>query len=36
MDIPTTVKNKALVEKRREQIVLTAIKLFSLPDLPPT
>jgi AcrR family transcriptional regulator/NAD(P)-dependent dehydrogenase (short-subunit alcohol dehydrogenase family) len=28
-DIPTTVKNKALVEKRREQIVLAAIKLFS-------
>ena len=28
-DIPTTVKNKALVEKRRRQIVLAAIKLFS-------
>ena len=28
-DIPTTVKNKALVEKKREQIVLSAIKLFS-------
>lgn len=27
--IPTTVKNKDLVEKRREQIVLAAIKLFS-------
>ena len=29
MDIPTTVKNKNLVEKRRRQIVLAAIKLFS-------
>ena len=29
MDIPTTVKNKDLVEKRRRQIVLAAIKLFS-------
>jgi NAD(P)-dependent dehydrogenase (short-subunit alcohol dehydrogenase family)/AcrR family transcriptional regulator len=28
-DIPTTVKNKGLVEKRREQIILAAIKLFS-------
>ena len=28
-NIPTTVKNKKLVEKRREQIVLAAIKLFS-------
>lgn len=28
-DIPTTVKNKELVEKRREQIVLAAITLFS-------
>ena len=28
-DIPTTIKNKALVEKRRGQIVLAAIKLFS-------
>ena len=27
--IPTTVKNKELVAKRREQIVLAAIKLFS-------
>lgn len=27
--IPTTVKNKDLVSKRREQIVLAAIKLFS-------
>ncbi len=27
--IPTTVKSKELVEKRREQIVLAAIKLFS-------
>lgn len=27
--IPTTVKNKELVEKRRNQIVLAAIKLFS-------
>ncbi len=27
--IPTKVKSKALVEKRREQIVLAAIKLFS-------
>jgi len=27
--IPTTVKNQKLVEKRREQIVLAAIKLFS-------
>ncbi|MFH1982628.1 MAG: SDR family oxidoreductase [Pseudomonadota bacterium] len=29
MDIPTTVKNKDLVEKRRRQIILAAIKLFS-------
>lgn len=28
-EIPTTVKNKDLVSKRREQIVLAAIKLFS-------
>lgn len=28
-DIPTTVKSKRLVEKRREQLVLAAIKLFS-------
>lgn len=28
-DIPTTVKNEDLVSKRREQIVLAAIKLFS-------
>ncbi|WP_319521462.1 SDR family oxidoreductase [uncultured Desulfosarcina sp.] len=28
-DIPTTVKNKKLVEKRRQQIILAAIKLFS-------
>ncbi|MBW2559047.1 MAG: SDR family oxidoreductase [Deltaproteobacteria bacterium] len=28
-DIPTTIKNEALVKKRREQIVLAAIKLFS-------
>jgi len=28
-EIPTTNKNKKLVEKRREQIVLAAIKLFS-------
>ncbi len=28
-DIPTTVKNKQLVEKRREQIVRAGIKLFS-------
>ncbi|BBO78489.1 hypothetical protein DSCW_59060 [Desulfosarcina widdelii] len=28
-DIPTTVKNKHLVEKRRRQIILAAIKLFS-------
>ena len=27
--IPTKVKNKKLVEKRREQIVLAAIKLFA-------
>lgn len=27
--IPTTIKNQALVEQRREQIVLAAIKLFS-------
>lgn len=27
--IPTTIKSKELVEKRREQIVLTAIKLFA-------
>ena len=29
MDIPTTVKNQRLVEKRRRQIVRAAIKLFS-------
>ena len=29
MDIPTTVKNRKLVEKRRRQIILAAIKLFS-------
>ena len=29
MDIPTTVKNKDLVERRRRQIILAAIKLFS-------
>ena len=29
MDIPTTVKNKDLVAKRRRQIILAAIKLFS-------
>ena len=28
-DIPTKVKSRALVEKRREQIVIAAIKLFS-------
>jgi len=28
-EIPTTIKNKALVEQKREQIVLAAIKLFS-------
>lgn len=28
--IPTTVKNKNLVEKRREQLILAAIKLFSV------
>ena len=28
-NIPTTVKNKELVEKHREQIILAAIKLFS-------
>lgn len=28
-DIPTTVKNKNLVKKRRRQIILAAIKLFS-------
>ncbi len=28
-EIPTTVKNKKLVEKRRRQIILAAIKLFS-------
>ena len=28
-EVPTTVKNQGLVEKRREQIVLAAIKLFS-------
>jgi len=27
--IPTTIKSKELVEKRREQIVLAAIKLFA-------
>ncbi len=29
VDIPTTVKNKSLVEKRRHQIVMTAIRLFA-------
>lgn len=29
INIPTTVKNKELVEKRRKQIVLAAIKLFA-------
>lgn len=29
MNIPTTVKNKALVNKRRDQLVQAAIKLFS-------
>jgi len=29
-DIPTTVKNKDLVKKRRRQIILAAIKLFSI------
>ncbi len=29
MEIPTTVKNTDLVEKRRRQIILAAIKLFS-------
>ena len=29
-EIPTTVKNKDLVEKRRRQIVMAAIKLFAL------
>lgn len=29
MEIPTTVKNTHLVEKRRKQIILAAIKLFS-------
>ena len=28
-EIPTTVKDKKLVQKRREQIILSAIKLFS-------
>ena len=28
-EIPTTVKNKELVKKRRQQIILAAIKLFS-------
>ena len=28
-EIPTTIKNKKLVQKRREQIVLAAIELFS-------
>lgn len=28
-EVPTTIKNKQLVEQRREQIVLAAIKLFS-------
>jgi AcrR family transcriptional regulator/NAD(P)-dependent dehydrogenase (short-subunit alcohol dehydrogenase family) len=28
-EVPTTIKNKELVEKRREQIVLAAIELFS-------
>jgi AcrR family transcriptional regulator len=28
-EIPTTIKNEKLVQKRREQIVLAAIKLFS-------
>jgi len=27
--IPTTIKNQKLVEKRREQILLAAIRLFS-------
>jgi len=27
-EIPTTIKNKELVEKRREQIILAALKLF--------
>jgi len=27
--IPTTIKSKELVEKKREQIVLAAIKLFA-------
>ena len=27
--IPTTIKSKRLVEKKREQIVLAAIKLFA-------
>jgi NAD(P)-dependent dehydrogenase (short-subunit alcohol dehydrogenase family) len=30
VDIPTTVKNRALVEKRRRQIILAAIRLFSI------
>lgn len=29
LEIPTTIKNKELVEKRREQIILAAIRLFS-------
>lgn len=29
VDIPTTVKNKSLVEKRRRQIVMAGIKLFA-------
>jgi NAD(P)-dependent dehydrogenase (short-subunit alcohol dehydrogenase family) len=29
VEIPTTVKNKELVERRRKQIVLAGIKLFS-------
>ena len=28
-EVPTTVKNKELVEKRRTQIVLAAVKLFA-------
>ena len=30
MEVPTTVRNKELVEKKREQIVLAALKLFSV------
>jgi hypothetical protein len=29
MDISTTIRSKGLVEKRRKQIVLAAIKVFS-------